>query len=215
MIAIIAVLIGILLPALGASRDASRKVVCRSNLRSVHQMFHVFATDRDGAVPIGYRGGRYQWNTMVYSGTSSKYVLYGRLYLEGLMDSPSVFYCPAETAAEQAFDTPINPWPPGSPGVNVQGGYAMAPLSDSGFAELPPVMPRLDALGFRGILSDGVGLPDRLDSRHRTGVNVLHADSGVTWVERSRIASDLDACTGISPAFNPQQGAIWAELDKR
>lgn len=216
VLAITALLLGLLLPALGASRQAARSVACQSNLRGVHQLVSIYAVDHDQQVPLGYRGGRYQWNTMVYSGFGSgRFVLFGRLYLHDLMQTPEAFYCPAESAADQSFDTATNPWPPGTPGVNVQGGYAMAPLSDAGFGDLPPVLPRLDELFDQAILADGVGLPARLDSRHGDGVHALYADSAVRWIDRDRIATPLKNCTALSPTFNPQQQEIWDEINRR
>ncbi len=216
VISIIAVLIGILLPALGASRDAARNVACQSNLRSVHQLIHVYATDFDQNIPVGYRAGRLQFNTNVYSGFANRFVLYGWLHEYGLMTSPEAFYCPAETSPDQSFDTANNPWPPGTPGQNVLVSYGMAPL-----AAIPddPAnatnLPRLELLGQRAILADSVGLPARVDSRHGDGVHALYADSAVRWIERDRIAAELDACTALDATFNPQQQAIWDEIDER
>lgn len=216
VIAIIAVLVGLLLPALAASRDAARDVVCQSNLRSVHQTFHLYANDFDQRVPIGYRSGRLQFNTNVYSGFANKFVLYGWLYQHGLMTSPEAFYCPAETSADQDFDTPVNPWPPGMANQNVLTSYGLAPL-----AQIPddPAtatdLPRLELLGFRAILADSVGLPDRVDSRHGDGVHALYADSAVQWIDRDRIATPLEQCTSLNAAFNPQQQAVWDEIDRR
>jgi prepilin-type N-terminal cleavage/methylation domain-containing protein len=224
VISIIALLIGLLLPVLGASREAAREVRCQANLRSVHQLYNVYAADHDQRVPLGYRGGRVQWNTMVYSGFGTgRFVLHGRLYLHGLMETPEVFYCPAETAPEQSFNIAgINPWPPGTPGQNVQAGYAMAPLDtaadpwqDAGFGDLPDRMVRLDELSSEAIYADGVGLPDRVNSRHGDGVHVLYADSAVRWVNRDRFDADLSTCTSIDPSHNPAQRAIWAELNRR
>lgn len=84
----VAVLIGLLLPVLGALRDAAIDMKCQANLRSVHQSFQVYANTDDQWVPIGFRAGRLQFNTNVYSGLANKFVLYGWLYLDGLMESP-------------------------------------------------------------------------------------------------------------------------------
>ncbi len=216
VLGIVAILVALLLPVLGAARTAARDVVCQSRLRSVHQFMHIYATDHDQQVPIGYRGGRLQWNTMVYSGTSQKFVLFGRLYLAGLMETPEAYYCPAEQAEDQSLDTPSNPWPPGeAAAANVQGGYAMAPLSDAAYNEFPPRMPRLDELFDAAILSDGVGLPARLDSRHGDGVNVLYADSATRWVDRERFNDPLSRCVGLLEENNEDQALIWEELNRR
>jgi prepilin-type N-terminal cleavage/methylation domain-containing protein len=218
VIAIIALLIGILLPSLASARRAAVNTACLANLRTLHQRVALYANDSDDLVPLGYRGGRVQWNTMVWSGFGSgNFVLFGRLYVHGLLDEGAEsLYCPAESAEGQSFDTDENPWPPGEVGVNVQGGYASAPLLDWGFGALPSGrMARLSDLGWRAILADGVGLAERVDSRHETGVHVLYGDAGVRFVERSLFEEPLDASTAISPDFNESQFEIWRVLDER
>lgn len=223
-IATIALLIGLLLPALTAARRTAVRVQCLSHLRSVHQMFHVYATAHGDQVPIGFRGGQKQFNTMIYSGWQQRFSLFGLLYLEGLMDEPRVYYCPAETAADQAFDTPANPWPPGPAllsSVGVQGGYAARPMvafdqvTADGTAEYPERFPQLTELGSQAILADGTGLPERVQSRHVRGVNALHADGAARWVERGAIAEPLERITGIDAAFNGEQDAIWSIFDEQ
>ena len=53
VIAIIALLIGILLPALGTARDTARTVKCASNLRQLATASLTFAADNDGAYSTG------------------------------------------------------------------------------------------------------------------------------------------------------------------
>ncbi len=215
-ISIIALLVGILLPTLSSAREMSVRTKCQANLRSVHQMLHSYAINEDDHVPLGYRGRRYQWNTMVYSGFGSgSFVLFGKLYEAGLMDSPEAYYCPAETADGQSYNTPDNPWPPGTPGQNVQGGYASAPFLDWGFSANPTELPRLTDLAAKPVLADGVGLPDRVDSRHIDGVHVLFGDSAIRWVEREKFDEPLSQCVGLDPSNNPQQQMIWDILAER
>jgi prepilin-type N-terminal cleavage/methylation domain-containing protein len=218
VLAIMALLVGLVLPALGAARETARRAACQANLRSTHQLLHVYANDHDQQVPLGYRGGRVQWNTMVHSGTSNRFVLFGRMYLHGLLTAPAALYCPSETAPGQSFDTPENPWPPGTARVNVEGGYASAPLVDWVFAELPPPPARLPVLDRldpgKPLLSDTVNLPERVDNRHADGVHVLDTDSAVRFVPRDRFDADLSSCTTLSPAHNPAQLQVWAAMSR-
>lgn len=58
VIAIIALLIGILLPALGQARDSARNVLCKTNLRSVATASMLYADDYRGQFPP-VLGGRF------------------------------------------------------------------------------------------------------------------------------------------------------------
>lgn len=212
VIAVIAILAGLLLPALARARDRARQASCVNNLRQSFLSLYLYAQDHAGAVPIGYRAGKYQWNTTLYSGSESKFVLLGRLYLAGYMNAPLSFFCPAERDPGRAFNTITNPWPPGVAGTNVQAGYACAPVTDWGVAELPDTLPKLDHLQGMAVLADGAGTPERVATRHRTGINAVQADGSAAWTPRRRFAVFLDQCTTIDPTRNPAQSNLWATL---
>lgn len=57
VIGIIAVLIGILLPALGRARGQASTVACAANLRSIGQAIHLYVGQNKGALPYGYWDG--------------------------------------------------------------------------------------------------------------------------------------------------------------
>ena len=57
VIGIIAVLIGILLPALSRARAQARMVACQANLRSVGQGLAIYVTNNKGTLPFGYWDG--------------------------------------------------------------------------------------------------------------------------------------------------------------
>jgi len=208
VIAIVAMLAGIALPVFSRVRESANRTACVSNLRQLHVFIAAYAADHEGEVPLGYRGGRKQWNTMLHSAPDD-FPMLGRLWSEGYVKDAKVFYCPSEKAPAQAFNTKANPWPP-KPGATTQGSYACHPLVDWSSANLR--LPRLAELTDLPLLADGCGLPDRLDSRHRTGVNVLANNGSVRWVERTLFNDLLKANSGLSAANNGAQDAIWKVL---
>ena len=54
VISIIALLVALLLPALGAAREAGRSIRCQSNLRQTMIACHAFAQDHRNELPTGY-----------------------------------------------------------------------------------------------------------------------------------------------------------------
>src|SRR5438067_1537287 len=67
VIGIIALLIAIILPVLGKARESARRTECLSNLREVSIAFRFYSLNNRDQVPLGYRSGTKQFNSMVYS----------------------------------------------------------------------------------------------------------------------------------------------------
>jgi prepilin-type N-terminal cleavage/methylation domain-containing protein/prepilin-type processing-associated H-X9-DG protein len=114
VIGIIAVLIGILLPALNKAREQARRTACLSNLRSIHQLFAIYANQNKDQIPIGVSGDEYQFNYVIWrraAGGEPKYQAFGLLHMTGLMQDPRAFYCPADVSPYYKFDDELNPWP--------------------------------------------------------------------------------------------------------
>jgi prepilin-type N-terminal cleavage/methylation domain-containing protein/prepilin-type processing-associated H-X9-DG protein len=210
-VAIIAILAALLMGVLSRGGETSRRAACISNLRALHTSLSRYATDHDGMLPVGYRLAKKQFNTTLYSGSSNKWVLLGLLVEAGLVDEPRILFCPSETDSTQAFDTSANPWPRQS-GKNLQGCYACNPIVDWGTAGAPPEWPRLQALGRIPLLADGAGMPARVDSRHRDGINVLFSDGSTKWVPRADFDHELKQCTELSAAANDPQTRLWEIL---
>lgn len=85
VIAIIAILMAILLPALGRIKEQARQKVCSSNIRQQLMAFNMYANENDSKLPLPARGGYWLWdidvdtvNFMVRSGLS-----------------PDLYYCPS------------------------------------------------------------------------------------------------------------------------
>jgi prepilin-type N-terminal cleavage/methylation domain-containing protein len=215
VVGIIALLIGILLPSLSRAREASRRAECLSNLRQVGIAFRFYALDNRDQVPLGYRSGNMQFNSMVFSNTAKKFVLFGWLYNAGLMKSPKAFFCPSENDPKSLFNTPQNPWPPGDPAFQVYEGYGCRPEVELPDDPVPTaVMPRLNKFKNKAVIADLTAIVNRVDTRHRIGINVLYGDGSGKWMERKPFGEDLKNCTVISAVNNDRQTRIWGTLDR-
>ena len=58
VIGIIAVLVGILLPALGRARESANQVKCMANLKQIGVAMFIYANDNRGALPYGFVGNK-------------------------------------------------------------------------------------------------------------------------------------------------------------
>jgi prepilin-type N-terminal cleavage/methylation domain-containing protein len=103
VIAVIAVLLGILLPSLRKARYQAQLVVCASNLRQVGLAVHAYAQDYNETIPFGPEGlpmagsqfytatGNVTSLISVYNGAP---VGLGLLLDSYLTDQPKVLFCP-------------------------------------------------------------------------------------------------------------------------
>lgn len=85
VIGIIALLIGMLMPALQKARDSSLRAVCGSNLRQLGLLWHMYANDHRGFFPShGLRLGN--WSLITEAQRT--------IFIEKYQINGKVFYCP-------------------------------------------------------------------------------------------------------------------------
>jgi prepilin-type N-terminal cleavage/methylation domain-containing protein/prepilin-type processing-associated H-X9-DG protein len=224
VIGVIALLVGILLPVLGRARESANRAVCLSNLRQTHQALLLYAQAHRDQVPLGYRRGGKQSNSQVYSGgVTRRFVLFGLIHEAGLTPDGRVLFCPSENNPRFDFNTPENPWPPGSnPAANTSAGYAMRPEIDipDNPATVPGFQfPRLSDFRGRAVFSDLTSAGVRVDTRHRSGLNVAYADGSARWIARSMlepaISSLPEPVFPPDPQWNDEVDTIWQAFDRQ
>ena len=112
VISIVALLIGMLLPALKKAKEAARRAHCLSNLRQITNGLHVYANEFDGHFPPGDEGrnanSTYQlcgWKVNsfegyyilhVVDGVESAFQHQGVLIPLEIITDVRVFYCPSQ-----------------------------------------------------------------------------------------------------------------------
>jgi prepilin-type N-terminal cleavage/methylation domain-containing protein len=141
-IAIIAILLGFLLPVVRNARNSGRELVCQNNLRQLMLAFRVFASDHDEQLPGSFwdlkfktdpnpehwdwlRGSAAQWTSAPTGGTLFRYV----------NREPSLYRCPSTTVVESPPSTVMGP------GVGSNGHYDYVSMLDLTGARMMNVKP--------------------------------------------------------------------------
>jgi hypothetical protein len=133
------------------------------------------------------------------------------------MRRPEAFFCPSEIDPRSMFATPENPWPPPLPplpAAQIYAGYGCRPEIEIPDNPAPGLLiPHLIRFKSKSVLADLTATPARVDTRHRTGINVLRGDGSAKWINRATFDEDLKPCASIDPIYNSNQDRIWATLD--
>lgn len=98
VISIIALLVGILLPALGAARGSAQAIVCGGNLRGVGQAVMAYSTDNKDLLPPSYvypsdDQGAWRWQDQFGSG-SNRYLHWSYMVYGNESGGDDAFRCP-------------------------------------------------------------------------------------------------------------------------
>ena len=237
VIGIIALLISILLPALGRARDQAARVRCLANMKQLHLASLEYAQRNHDQIPIGYCQGFKQMNYMVWNANIAtsqsgpddyRYQVYGVLWNAGIVKSPGLFYCPQRNDDSNAFNTGNNPWPPGQvKATTTRASYSARPEVDWGFNVYPVGgMARLSKLHNRALFADCVSDKDDLLQSHKAGTNVVYSDGSGTWVPKDVFNEDMKVCDpSFQTSFNDsiykidattkRETGVWPDLDAK
>lgn len=109
VISIIALLVGILLPALGAARRTARSAVCLSNIRQIGVAIGAYSATNDDYIPL-FRGFNDPVDTIStaaltsYGSTDADWYWTSRMVLDGYGAERKMYTCPSFDEAEAAVN---------------------------------------------------------------------------------------------------------------
>jgi competence protein ComGC len=101
VMAVVALLLAMLIPALGRAKDHAKLVSCKSNLRCISSGALMYADDHEGLLPLddmlgpGYMGAK-----GVYVDNPHDELIQG---VEKYVPDPKMYYCPSETNPEYSY----------------------------------------------------------------------------------------------------------------
>ena len=129
VISIIALLVGILLPALAAARDVAKLTSCSVQVRQIATAVISYAADEDGELPpsVAERTISGQWtNPFVMSYASSANETYVSAYLGTYLKESRNFDCPYhETSNQSALDDRLRTGYEEQTNPNALGSYSL------------------------------------------------------------------------------------------
>jgi len=202
VVAIIALLLAILTPALQKARQAALNIVCSSNQHGLYIGYAGFAAEFNDRIPIGTTGNAvvnqrsYDIERQINTNPplDDNFMNMGLLIKHDLISSPEAFYCPTQTNPQFMFDTnepgyPANFWLQG----RTRAAFSVRPIFDfNQWAKDDPLavkradytkLPRMnDFLQTQALAIDVMRMRDDRETAHQgEGLNLLKMGGSTEW----------------------------------
>lgn len=215
---VIALLIGLMLPALTGIRETSRKVVCSSNIRQIGISTAMYADDYRRNVPFSrfYNKSwqidqQFEPQTLMLAkvapptpsaSAANSWDGLGLLFRGNYCSAAQVYYCPSHKYAHR-YDTYADGWYGGP--IDVYTNFQYRGGTANG-------QTNLDKMGSRiSLMADGMA--SGLDFNHLIGGNIVASDLSVFWFDDSKHTLDLP--TDYSdPTAKDKLQAAWTAIDQ-
>lgn len=207
VVALALVTLGLLVPAMGGTREAARKSRCLSNQHGVGQAVEMFGQTRRQANPLTAGVGDSQsmlWHGRTANGVypGSSYIHYGVLVQQNLLPG-AAFTCPSgerwtpaptvaggTTYSHQAKQIGVD-------GQVVNGHYFVRGVNQSAATSFMNVPVRT------ALMIDSTR-PDLNQANHSAGANALYYDGAARWVPTA----------GASQTINQTSRTHWRKIDE-
>lgn len=210
-IAVIAILMGLMLPALSHATEAARRVACRSNVRQVGLGISMHADENRDRLPASVYSAVPQWGSFLPQEMTALHLSYngerwdglGHLFIKDFLPTPEIFYCPSHRGSHP-FTAYEDQW--ASRTGDILGNYHFRALPP-GDAYLHGISPRT------ALVADG--MREAADFNHKGGLNLLRADLSVEWFNDHRgdvLALVPAASTAPNAAINVARA--WWTLEE-
>jgi type II secretory pathway pseudopilin PulG len=204
VIAIIAILASLLLPALGKAKDQAKRANCMSNLRQLGIGITAYAGDNDEWVPAMRQDNVVTQNPNHWARwfrTDDLYWNLGHLWITNMITSGELYFCPAqpnksfqyEYYASPEFPTNVGA-PPAAFGVRLSYYYNPMTVSAVDRRRLVTRMAQFSSDRLMAVDS----LEDYRSIAHgQCGWNVMLGDGSVTHVVSSGVRARMIAAGGL------------------
>ncbi len=187
-LAVIALLVGLMLPSIAKVRESARKVICSSNMRQIGLGMNLYAEDNKDMLPssvfLDDDGGRtaYPWlpHLMDTARTDAQQFpdrIWGQwdglglLFYKGYINAPAVYYCPSHEG-ENSIYVYEDQWNMESTGQIITN-YQYRGIGPNGQRHLYNIDPAA------AMVTDSLRTIE--DINHEKGLNVLAAGLSVNW----------------------------------
>jgi hypothetical protein len=200
--AVIAILISILSPALSSIRESARQVVCRSDQRQVGIGIAMYADASRDRIPISVNAAASAANGDPWDSVDLRLAPVGTgpgpwdglglLYRDGIMPAAKIFYCPSHHGSAPYADY-ASIWAGGTD--RIVGNFQYRALGPTDLKT--PANPHPRQIGRLSLIQPQSAIVtdamrSQEDFNHRIGANVLRAGLEVDWwCDSGRFASQL------------------------
>ena len=225
IMAVIAMLIAILLPTLGAAREATYRATCAANQKGLVTAKAAFAVDHNGQIVLTGAGTKqFNFAVMINHHPSLTYGSWARVYTAGLVTDPKWLECPSMTLPlfqmrdirNEPPGTAASQWPVvlestgnSQKRLTTRASYGQRPAAMHYGNILDPLdLPtvRWADFGRRVVVADVLSSTLLIDASHGRGLNAARGDGSVNWVDKEHFQDEYDdlppGTVGFSPVYN-------------